>query len=110
MLTVKTDLTLASNVADAASAGIAANKSDNKSTSMSSQKSSDFVWAVRLAKVWKGSTSKNWEFRTVSKGATFAMDDERSWRQDIQETLSQELGESGYEILELPDEESLLVF
>jgi hypothetical protein len=103
-------LTWASNVANAASGGLSANLLDNKSTSMSSQKSSDFVWAVRLTKVWKGHASKNWEFRTTSKGATFAMDDGASWRDDIQEILSKELAGSGYEHLELPDEESVIVF
>ncbi|KAH8721547.1 hypothetical protein GQ44DRAFT_829118 [Phaeosphaeriaceae sp. PMI808] len=98
------------NVADAASAGLSTNISDNKSTSMSSQKSSDFVWAVRLTKVWKGPASKNWDFKTVSKGATFAMGDERPWRDEIQDTLSQELAGAKYESLDLPDEESVIVF
>jgi hypothetical protein len=61
-------------------------------------------------KVWKGPASKNWDFRTTSKGATFAMDDGASWRDDIQEALSKELAGSEYEHLELPDEESVIVF
>jgi hypothetical protein len=90
--------------------GLAANIADNKSLSMSAQKSSDFVWAVRLTKVWKGPTKKDWEFRTVSKGATFALDDEKPWKDEIQQVLSQELSEVEYETLDLPEEEGVIVF
>ncbi|KAF2191739.1 hypothetical protein K469DRAFT_804532 [Zopfia rhizophila CBS 207.26] len=98
------------NVTDAASGGLAANFASNKSTSMLAQKSSDFVWAVRLVKIWKDATKKDWDFRTVSKGATFSLDDEKQWKDEIQQTLSQELSEVEYQTLDLPDEEGMIVF
>lgn len=52
--------------------GLAAHFASNKSTSMLTQKSSEFVWAVRLVKIWKDATEKDWDFRTVSTGATFS--------------------------------------
>jgi hypothetical protein len=78
---------------------------------MSAQKSSDFVWAVRLTKIRKGATEKDWSFRTVTKGATFSMDNEKLWRDEIQKTLLQELSEVGtFQTLDLPDEEGVIVF
>lgn len=77
---------------------------------MSAQKSSDFVWAVRLVKIWKATTEKDWDFRTVSKGATFSLDDEKQWKDEIQQTLLQELSEVEYQTLDLPDEEGVIVF
>lgn len=77
---------------------------------MSAQKSSDFVRAMRLAKIWKNNTEKDWDFRTVSKGATFSLDDEKQWKDEIQQILSQELSEVDYQTLDLPDEESMILF
>lgn len=77
---------------------------------MSSKTFSDFVWAVRLTKVWKGPASQDWDFQTISKGATFAVDDESSWKDEIQDTLSRELVGETYETLDLPDEECMIVF
>jgi hypothetical protein len=77
---------------------------------MSAQKSSDFVWAVRLARIWKDAKEKDWEFRTVSKGATFSLDDKKQWKDEIQQALSQELSEVEYQTLDLPDEECVIVF
>lgn len=77
---------------------------------MSAKKLSDFVWAVRLTRIWKDATAKDWDFRTVSKGATFSLDDKTDWRDEIKQTLSQELPEVEYQTLELPDEEGVIVF
>jgi hypothetical protein len=99
----------ARNVADAVSGGVAANFASNNSTSMMAQKSSDFVWAVRLTKIWKDALGKDWEFRTISKGATFS-DEKGLWKDEVQQILAQELSEMKYETLDLPNEEGVIVF
>jgi hypothetical protein len=77
---------------------------------MSAKLSSDFVWAVRLARIWKGAMEKDWDFRTVSRGATFSLDDKKDWKDDIQQTLSQELSGVEYQTFDLPNEEGMIVF
>ena len=98
------------NVVDAVSGRLAGNFANNNSTSMSAKKSSDFVWAVRLTKVWKDAMKKDWDFKTVSKGATFSADDKKDWKDEIQQALSEELSGVGYETFDLPDEESMIIF
>ncbi|EHK27064.1 uncharacterized protein TRIVIDRAFT_119995, partial [Trichoderma virens Gv29-8] len=56
---------------------VAANFASKKGTSMLIKESSDYVWAVRLTKIWKAATEKDWDFRTVEKGSTFSMNDEK---------------------------------
>lgn len=41
----------------------------------SAQRITDFVWAVRLAKISKGLIDRKWTHETISRGATFAVDD-----------------------------------
>lgn len=93
------------------SASAAAKFANSDATSSSAQKTSDFVWAVRLTKIWKGAMDNDWNFRTVSKGATFAMNDEKPWRDDIERALSQESFNIGaFQTLDLPDEEGMIIY
>ena len=41
----------------------------------SAQKLTDFVWAVRLAKISKGILDRQWTHETVASGATFDVND-----------------------------------
>ncbi|KAK1241134.1 hypothetical protein MKX08_001108 [Trichoderma sp. CBMAI-0020] len=99
------------NMANAASATAAGYFSKKNNSYLSAQKASDFVWAVRLTKIWKGVMDKRWEFRVMSKGATFSLDNERAWRDEIQYALSQELSNHGaFQTMELSDEEGMIVY
>ncbi|KAI0459793.1 hypothetical protein F5B21DRAFT_454220 [Xylaria acuta] len=70
------------------------------STSMSAQKMSDFVWAIRLAKVSKGLLDAEWSHSTYSKGASFGVGD-RDIGSEVVEALVTE-GIGGAEKLEKP--------
>ncbi|KAH8598651.1 hypothetical protein B0O99DRAFT_660032 [Bisporella sp. PMI_857] len=85
------------NIAEAAAGGLATNFTSNKSASI-------------LTKIWKDATGKDWDFRTVSKGATFSLDDKKQWRDEIQQTLLEGLSGVEYQTLDLPDEEGVIVF
>lgn len=90
---------------------VTANVANRNAASLSTQKQSDFVWAIRLTKIWKGAMDKEWEIRTVSQGATFSLENKRSWKDEIQSALSQELSNLGeFQTLELPDEEGMIVY
>ncbi|KAK2023034.1 hypothetical protein LX32DRAFT_628892 [Colletotrichum zoysiae] len=56
-------------------------------TTMSTERQSDFVWAVRLAKVHKGLVMKDWSVNPYTKKATFNNADGKV---DVEETLSAE--------------------
>lgn len=59
--------------------------------SMSTGGESDFVWAVRLAKIWKRTIDKTWKFGTQSDGATFSADeDEEVEKEDVLQALEDE--------------------
>lgn len=88
-----------------------ANFANKNATSLVTKKQSDFVWAVKLTKIWKGAMDKEWEFRTESKGATFSLDNKMPWRDEIQSALSQELSNfEAFQTIELPEEESMIVY
>lgn len=54
------------------------------------QKSTDFVWAVRLAKISKGLFDRKWWPETVSDGATFGLDIEADEGQQVVDALQAE--------------------
>jgi hypothetical protein len=54
---------------------------------MSAGVESDFVWAIRITKIWKGKTDRTWSFRTESKGATFSLEDENQREEEITQVL-----------------------
>ncbi|KXH67323.1 hypothetical protein CSAL01_13264 [Colletotrichum salicis] len=57
-----------------ADAGAGIENSSEDKISMSGDTVSDFVWAVRLAKIRKGLLDKTWDYETHSKGATYSLD------------------------------------
>ena len=63
------------------------NETDVLSTA---QKTTDFVWAVRLVKISKGLIDRQWSHETFSSGATFGLDDEAEEGQQIVDALQGE--------------------
>jgi len=58
--------------------------------SSSAQKVTDFVWAIRLAKISKGLLDREWFHETFSKGATFGLGGEMELGEKIRKTLESE--------------------
>jgi hypothetical protein len=58
--------------------------------SSTAQKTTDFVWAVRLAKISKGLIDRQWSHETLSHGATFGLDNEAEEGQQIVDALQAE--------------------
>lgn len=53
----------------------------------------------------------DWNYKTMSKGATFSLNDEKPWRDEIERTLSHELFNiRSFQTLDLPDEESMIIY
>lgn len=71
-----------------------ATRSTNSKVSHSVDGASDFVWAIRLAKISKGILDTTWTPETYSRGATFGMKEHRAKIQDI-------LSEEGVEATEI---------
>lgn len=71
----------------------------NNSLAVSSEQVSDFVWAVRLAKISKGFLDREWSYSTFSKGATYGLEDGKG----VTESLSKE-GIRGAELITADDE------
>jgi hypothetical protein len=76
---------------------------------MSTGAESDFVWAVRVSKIWKGTIDRTWSFRTQSKGATFSLEDEECKKDDVAQVLEAE-GTGEAEKIWLGDGDEFLVF
>ncbi len=74
--------------------------------SMSFHKSSDFIWAIQITKIWKPVFSSNWIRKTYVKGALFGVNDEEEQLENI---LSEENVEEvsilleGDEVFVVPD-------
>jgi len=64
--------------------------SNETEVSSTAQKTTDFVWAVRLSKISKGLIDRQWSHETFSSGATFGLDDEADKGQQIIDTLQGE--------------------
>ncbi|KIM96503.1 hypothetical protein OIDMADRAFT_170236 [Oidiodendron maius Zn] len=64
--------------------------------SSSAQKVTDFVWAIRLAKISKGLLNREWFHETFSEGATFGLGEEVNQGQQILKALESE-GLQGFE-------------
>lgn len=60
-----------------ASIGVAANFANQNNTSLSTEKTTDFVWAVRVMKIWEDAAETGWSMRRKSKGATACLCHER---------------------------------
>ena len=75
---------------------------------MSTGAESDFVWAVRVSKIWKGALDRTWSFRTQSKGATFSLEGEERKEEVAQKLESEGIGEA--KKIWLGDGDEFLVF
>lgn len=59
-------------------------------TSTAAMKRSDFVWAIRLAKISKGVLDRKWSHATFSKGASFGVNDGEDLGDQLVEALAEE--------------------
>jgi len=100
---------LTRNLLDAASGGITATAASASGTSMSTGGESDFVWAVRVTKIWKDTLDRTWSFKTQSKGATFSLEDEERRKEEVAQALEAE-GTGEAKKLWLGDGDEFLVF
>jgi len=64
--------------------------SSEGSISSSAQKVTDFVWAVRLAKISKGLLNREWSHETFAEGATFGLGEEVKQGEQILTALERE--------------------
>jgi hypothetical protein len=97
------------NLADAVSGELANTAATQSRTSMSTGAESDFVWAVRVGKIWKGTLDRTWSFRTQSKGATFSLEDEERKKEEVAQVLEAE-GTGEAKKVWLGDGDEFLVF
>lgn len=57
---------------------------------MSSEHVSDFVWAVRLARISKGFLDREWSYETFSRGATYGLEKEENIVTGVVDNLTQD--------------------
>lgn len=60
--------------------GVSVDVGGEKGVGVEFKGASDFVWALRLTKISKGSFGKDWEMETFSKGATYSLGKEEERR------------------------------
>jgi hypothetical protein len=80
--------------------GVEVSVPNETEVSSTAQKITDFVWAVRLAKISKGLIDRQWSHETFSGGATFGLDSELGKSQQIIDALQGE-GLEGFEEVNL---------
>lgn len=80
--------------------GFNINMEKDEEVSTNAHKTSDFVWAVRLAKISKGLIDRKWSLESVSSGATFGLDDGSDRSQLIIDSVKAE----GFESIEIEKE------
>jgi hypothetical protein len=78
------------NFLDIASGELATAAATQTERSISTGVESDFVWAVRATKIWKGGLDRTWSMRTQSKGATLSLGDEDIREEEIAQELEAE--------------------
>lgn len=77
-------LTISSGIDGVAGADANSEISTGNGTSMAGESVTDFVWAVRLAKISKGLLDRDWCFETFSKGATYSLEEPRLYGQIVE--------------------------
>lgn len=77
-------------MAGLAEAGIDGSLSTEAHISSTLQQSTDFIWAVRLAKISKGLLDRRWSYRTFSHGATFASEQNAEEKREFIKALQEE--------------------
>lgn len=70
-----------------AEVGVELGVSKETEVSSTAKKVTDFVWAIRLAKVTKGLVDRQWSNETFSKGATFGLGNEKEMGKQIADAL-----------------------
>ena len=88
--------------------GINVSVPNETEVSSTAQKTTDFVWAVRLAKISKGLIDRQWSHETFSSGATFGLDNEAEKSQQIVDALRDE-GLEGVESLNVKVDDDIFV-
>lgn len=73
---IPANLNVLRDVPTIAGANAGLNHSSSNSTTIGGQHTTEFVWAVRLAKVHKGVLSTDWSVETFTEKATFSSGDE----------------------------------
>jgi hypothetical protein len=73
-----------------ADVGVGANVSSYSGIVEKYEKASDFVWAVRLTRIWKSLPSQSWKKETFVKGATFNLGQKEEKLVNIHEALKVE--------------------
>jgi hypothetical protein len=83
--------------------------SNEAEVSSTAKKTTDFVWAVRLAKISKkGLIDRRWSHETFSSGATFGLDEEADVGLQIFDALQGE-GVEGIEKLNVQVDDNVFV-
>ncbi|KAF7502927.1 hypothetical protein GJ744_004803 [Endocarpon pusillum] len=91
-----------------AGVGIDVSAPNETVVSSTAQKTTDFVWAVRLAKISKGLIDRQWSHETFSSGATFGLDNEAEKGQHIVDALQGE-GLEGIEKVKVKVDDDVFV-
>jgi hypothetical protein len=91
-----------------AQAGFDASVSNETEVSSSAQETTDFVWAVRLARISKGLIDRMWSHETFFKGATFSLDDEVEEGQQIFDALKSE-GFEGFKKVDITSKDDVFI-
>ncbi|RAH79508.1 hypothetical protein BO86DRAFT_411496 [Aspergillus japonicus CBS 114.51] len=79
-----------SGIAGLAEAGFDGSLATETHLSNTAQQATDFVWAVRLAKISKGVVDRRWSHRTFSRGATFGVEQDKDVKRQLVDALKEE--------------------
>jgi hypothetical protein len=77
-------------IAEVAIEGGVSTENTVSSISSTAQQTTDFVWAVRLAKISKGFLDRKWTHDVFSRGATFGLGQDMKMGEHIVEALEEE--------------------
>lgn len=83
-------LTFIRGIAGIAEASLDANVNRETGTSTAAARRSDFVWAIRVAKVSKGVLDGEWSHTTFAKGASFGLNEDKDEGEQLVEALARE--------------------
>ncbi|KAK3317158.1 hypothetical protein B0T19DRAFT_435967 [Cercophora scortea] len=77
--------------------------STEKAVSMAWEQETDFVWAIRVAKISKGFLDREWSFETFSQGAVFELGQQEVHEKGVKERLATE-GLTSVEMIDAGEE------
>jgi len=84
------ELTTCSEFPGVAELSLDASLTHETGTSSAAERRSDFVWAVRLAKIKKGILDGEWSHTTFAKGASFGIGEEEGDGENLVKALEEE--------------------